>query len=96
MVVAVSDQDRLKRMLSDAIGDAGRQLEEAKEVYRNARAASKLPQDDSGRVRIVCRRHAERRAVVLDAKSRPDCYDSDHRDCRGCLEDIRAECIETW
>lgn len=92
----MTDQDRLKRFLSNAISDAGRQLEDAKEVYTNARAASKLPRDSSGRVQIVCRRHAERRAVALDEKSRPDCFDADHRDCRGCLEDIRAECIETW
>jgi len=95
-VVTVADSDRIKRFLQHAARDASRQLEEAKEVYKNAQGAAKLPRDEAGRVRIVCRRYAERRAVALDEKRRPSCFDAEHQDCQGCLEDIRAECIETW
>ena len=49
-----------------------------------------------GRARIVCRRYAERRAVSLDERLRPVCYDADHPDCQGCVEDIDAGTIETW
>jgi hypothetical protein len=93
---AVTDPDRLKRFLKHAVSDAGRQLDEAKEVYLNAQGAAKLPRDEAGRARIVCRRYAERRAVALDDRRRPSCFDPEHQDCQGCLEDIRAECIETW
>jgi hypothetical protein len=45
---------------------------------------------------MVCRRHAERRAVELDADARPICFEADHPDCEGCVEDIRAGRVETW
>jgi hypothetical protein len=57
---------------------------------------SELPADDEGRARIVCRRHAERRAVSLDDAARPECFDPDHQDCRGCVEDVRDGVVETW
>jgi len=59
-------------------------------------AAGSLPRDDEGRVRQVCRRHAERRAVSVDATGTPACFDADHPDCRGCVEDVREGSVETW
>ena len=94
----MGDRRRLKRFLRTKLRSAGRQVEEARQAYESARkrALADLPTDDEGRARIVCRRHAERRAVDLDEEARPVCYDADHVDCRGCVEDIREGCIETW
>ncbi|WP_458207286.1 DUF7091 family protein [Haladaptatus sp. NG-SE-30] len=101
--------DRLERFLRIKLREAGRkyaearqsadrQMEEAKEAYKNAHDATlaDLPQDEQGRAKIVCRRHVERRAVFLDEKSRPACFDPEHPDCEGCVEDIREGTIETW
>lgn len=52
--------------------------------------------DEAGNAHIVCRRHAERRAVPIDEEGHPPCFDPDHQDCRGCVEDIRDGLIETW
>jgi len=89
---------RLERALRAGLRSAGRQLIEARRAYRSARAAARagVPTDDDGRARIVCRRHAERRAVRLDEEFGPDCFDADHRDCRGCREDVRDGRVETW
>jgi hypothetical protein len=86
------------RALKRLFRSAGRQYGEATENFRRARtgAIADLPTDDEGRVRLVCRRHAERRAVALDEAARPACFDPDHRDCRGCVEDVREGCVETW
>lgn len=86
--------DRLRQFLRSA----GRQVEEARRAYRDAKASTgrDLPRDDDGRARIVCRRHAEKRAVALDEAGRPDCFDPDHPDCRGCAEDVRGGRVETW
>jgi hypothetical protein len=94
----MGDRRRLKRFLSTKLRSAGRQFEEAKRAYESARkrALADLPQDEDGRAQIVCRRHAERRAVDLDEEARPICYDADHVDCQGCVEDIRDGRIETW
>jgi len=94
----MSDPDRLARFLRTKLRDAGQQYEEARRAFREARAeaVTELPTDEEGGVRIVCRRHAEQRAVELDLKARPACYDSGHPDCEGCVEDIRDGCIETW
>ncbi len=94
----MSNRRRLKRLLRTKLHSAGRQYEEAKRAYSDARTAARaeLPTDDAGQARIVCRRHAEKRSVSLDEAARPACYDADHRDCRGCVEDIREGCIETW
>jgi hypothetical protein len=88
----------LKRLLRTKLRSAGKQYADAKRAYGDARraAAVELPTDEDGRARIVCRRHAETRSVSLDEAARPDCYDPAHRDCRGCLEDIRDGCVETW
>ncbi|MFC7155794.1 hypothetical protein ACFQPA_10035 [Halomarina halobia] len=94
----MSNRRRLEFVLRSKLRAAGRQYGEAKEAYRAARAASEadLPIDEGGNARVVCRRYAEKRSVELDAGLRPDCYDADHVDCRGCVEDIRDGRIETW
>ncbi|WP_458185889.1 DUF7091 family protein [Haladaptatus sp. NG-WS-4] len=101
--------DRLERFLRNKVREAGkkyaearqsadRQVKEAREAYRNAHdtTLADLPQDEQGRAKIVCRRYAERRAVALDEMSRPACFDPDHPDCEGCVEDIHERTIETW
>jgi hypothetical protein len=94
----MTDRDRLRRFLRTTLHNAGKQYEEAKRAYSSARvsALAELPTDADGRACIVCRRHAEQRAVHLDADARPDCFDADHPDCQGCIEDIRDGRIETW
>lgn len=90
--------DRLESFLRSKLRSAGRQYADARRAYRNARqsALADLPQDEEGRARIVCRRYAERRAVSLDARARPSCFEPDHPDCRGCVEDVRDGRVETW
>ncbi|PSP57128.1 hypothetical protein BRC82_00825 [Halobacteriales archaeon QS_1_67_19] len=90
--------DRLENFLRSKLRSAGRQYADAKRAYRSARRAAlaDLPQDDAGRAKIVCRRYAERRTVELDAEARPACFDPDHPDCEGCIEDVREGHIETW
>lgn len=101
------DRRRLERILRSKLQEAGRQYEqfrqstdgqlaEARRAYETARNARELPSDDEGRAKIVCRRYAERRAAKLDAEFRPACYEADHPDCEGCVEDVRAGRIETW
>lgn len=94
----MSDRDRLARFLRTKLRGAGQQYEEAKHAFEEARTetVSNLPTDEAGRVRLVCRRHAEQRAVELDQAARPACFDADHPDCEGCVEDIRDGCVETW
>ncbi|SMO34551.1 DUF7091 family protein [Halorubrum cibi] len=97
--------DRLERVIRQQLRKAGRQFEEAKKAYTEGRGDREgsnvgaelydLPTDD-GRARIVCRRHAERRAVTVDAEGRPDCFESGHADCEGCAEDVRDGYVETW
>ena len=96
--VCVSNRRRLERLLRTKLNSVGRQLEEAKRAYTGAKAAAMtdLPTDEDGRAQIVCRRYAEKRAVSIDEELRPACYDADHPDCRGCVEDIRDARIETW
>jgi len=92
------DDDRLERFISGTLRSVGNQLSEAKRAYSDGKRAAMagLPQDDDGRARIVCRRHADRRAVSLDEQARPECFDPDHPDCQGCIEDIDDGTIETW
>jgi hypothetical protein len=52
--------------------------------------------DSDGRAKLVCRRYAERRAAIVDAAGKPACFDGEHPDCRGCVEDIREGIVETW
>ncbi|MCO8266217.1 hypothetical protein C5B90_06240 [Haloferax sp. Atlit-12N] len=91
--------DRLESIIRSAARNAGKRYEEAKRAYRDGRDSSpahSLPRDGEGRAKIVCRRHAERRAVAVDGKGRPACFDPDHPDCQGCVEDIREGMVETW
>jgi len=94
----MSDDGRLARFLRSKLRAAGRQVESARHSYAEARegARADLPTGEDGGARIVCRRHAERRAVAVDERGRPACFDADHPDCRGCVEDIRAGRVETW
>lgn len=91
------DEGRLARFLRTKLRGAGRQVGEASRVYRRAResARSDLPQDGEGQARIVCRRYAEERAVTVSG-NRPACFEADHLDCEGCVEDIATDRIETW
>lgn len=83
---------RLERLLHEGARRAGRTVEEARLAYRRART---LPRSDGG-VRIVCRRHADRRVVDLDDAGRPHCFDPEHPACRGCFEDVQDGTVETW
>lgn len=93
----MTDSDRLSRFVKTKLQDAGRQYEAARQAFSEARTTTRsdLPVEN-GRVRIVCRRHAERRAVRLDGDNRPTCFEGGHPDCEGCVEDIHDGCIETW
>jgi len=97
-VANMTDSDRLSRFLRVKLRGAGRQYEQARKEFRTARsqAVTDLPTDEQGNARIVCRRHAERRAVSVDTQLRPECFEAGHPDCEGCVEDIRAEQVETW
>jgi hypothetical protein len=92
------DDGRIRRFVENTLRSAGRQYEEARQAYSDAKrsALADLPLDDDGRAKIVCRRYAEKRAVSLDDQGRPDCFDPEHRDCRGCAEDVRDGVVETW
>ena len=98
--------DRLERVIRQQLRKAGKQFEEAKRAYADGRDDPEgnnegterydLPTDEEGHARIVCRRHAERRAVPVDAEGRPACFEADHPDCEGCAEDVREGFVETW
>lgn len=96
------DRDRLERFLRTKLRGAGRGYERAVRAYRDGRttvlepAVGELPREEDGRVRIVCRRYAERRAVALDSEGRPDCFEAGHTDCEGCLEDVLDGTVEVW
>lgn len=95
-MIRVADRERVERFIRSTLQTAGRQVAEAKEAYREGRETAKLPRDEQGRVRLVCRRYAERRAVRLDDEGRPACFDADHPDCQGCAEDVQEGIVETW
>jgi hypothetical protein len=91
--------DRFERFVRTTFRRAGRRYAEARRAYREGRdhsTAFDLPTDDEGRARLVCRRHAERRAVAVDAAGRPACFEADHPACEGCAEDVREGVVETW
>ncbi|WP_181685375.1 DUF7091 family protein [Halorhabdus salina] len=94
----MAEDDRLASLVRSTLRSAGRQLAEARQAYDDAKQSARedLPLDDQGQARIVCRRHAERRAVRLDEDGRPHCFDAEHPDCQGCVEDIDDGTIETW
>ncbi|MFC7167336.1 DUF7091 family protein [Halospeciosus flavus] len=89
------DDSTFAELLRRAARRAGRQVGEAASAYREGQTAASLPTDDEGRVRLVCRRHAEKRAVPLD-DGVPVCFDPDHPACQGCAEDVREGRVETW
>jgi len=83
----------------DALGEVRDTVDEARENYEAGKTASSvpdLPRTDEGEARIVCRRYAEKRAVELDEKGRPECYEADHPDCESCVADVRDGRVETW
>ena len=92
--------ERVERFLRDRLRNAGRQYARARTAFSEGKAgvdtADDFPTDEEGRAKLVCRRYAEKRAVELDEKGRPACFDADHTDCVGCVEDIEAGRIETW
>ena len=92
------DEGRIRRFLETTFRSASQQIDDARRAYSDAKrsALADLPQDEAGRAKIVCRRYAERRAVSLDEQARPACFDPDHQDCRGCVEDVREGVVETW
>lgn len=95
----MDDGGRFSRFLRARLRAAGRRYERARLAYRHARdetLADGLPTDGDGHARIVCRRYAEKRAVAVDAASRPSCFEANHLDCEGCREDILQGRIETW
>jgi hypothetical protein len=95
--------DRLEGLIRQKLRAAGRQYARACDAYREGRDRdetsdhrSSLPRDEAGRARIVCRRHADKRAATIDREGRPACFEADHPDCEGCAEDIREGVVETW
>jgi hypothetical protein len=84
--------DRLRRSLREA----GRRYAETRQAFHSGRSTGKLPTDEFGRRRIVCRRYAEKRTVHVDDAGRPECFEGESPDCRGCAEDVREGCIQTW
>lgn len=90
--------DRLERFVREKFRAAGRQYARAKRAYGEGKGEFRadLPVDEEGRARLVCRRHAERRAVAVDADGRPACFEAGHPDCEGCAEDVRNGVVETW
>ncbi len=92
------DRRRVNRFLRTKLRAAGRQYEQARNTYREGRDSvrEEIPPSGIDRARIVCRRYAEKRAVDLDSEQRPACYEADHPDCEGCVEDLHSGTIETW
>ncbi|WP_435348012.1 DUF7091 family protein [Haloarchaeobius sp. HRN-SO-5] len=88
--------DRIEGFIRSTLRKAGRQYAESRTEFTTGQTVSKLPTDEHGRAKIVCRRHADRRAVMLSEDGVPPCFDADNVDCQGCLEDVREGCVETW
>ncbi|MFB6124820.1 MAG: hypothetical protein ABEJ59_02540 [Halanaeroarchaeum sp.] len=78
-----------------AARSAGRQVESARREFSRARREAAIPADEEGRAKIVCRRHAERRAVHIEDGA-PECYEADHPACESCVADLADGVIETW
>lgn len=86
----------IERILRRKLRAAGRTYERSRRSFGEGRNEGQIPEDEQGRAKIVCRRYAEHRAVQLDDEYRPACFDPDHPDCQGCVEDVRDGRIETW
>jgi hypothetical protein len=91
----MSDEGRLARLLSTTARAAGRRYAESRRAYSSGRTRAEGDGPYDEHLRVVCRRHAQKRTVTLDGHV-PDCFDPDHPDCEGCLEDIREGTVETW
>jgi len=92
---------RLETFLRERLRAAGRNIERTRAAFSERKdtpddVLAALPTDDAGRAQLVCRRHAVKRAAKLDNEGRPACFDAEHVDCCGCVEDIDAGRIETW
>ena len=93
--------DRFETFMRDRLRELGREYERTRRAYTAGKneadpsPADALPTDEDGRAKLVCRRYAERRAVDID-DGVPACFDPDHTDCVGCVEDIEAGRIEIW
>lgn len=90
----MADSDRLNRFVRAKLRGAGRQVEEARRAFVEAR--EEAIDEEPPEFNIVCRRYAEKRSVEIDEQGRPPCFDGDHPDCEGCVEDILSGRIETW
>jgi hypothetical protein len=82
-------------LIRNAARRAGRTVGRVGKELSGGRIEGSLPQDESGQVRIVCRRHAEKRALSLEAGN-PSCYEAGNADCESCVEDISDGTVETW
>ncbi|MFC6873632.1 DUF7091 family protein [Halobellus marinus] len=101
-------EDRLERLVRQKFREAGRKYAQARDAYREGREESggdksasgavppSLPRDEAGRVRLVCRRDADKRTVHVDDDGHPECFEAGHPDCEGCVEDVRDGIVETW
>mgnify|MGYP000515272474 CR=1 FL=1 len=85
----------LGHWLRNAARKAGRTVGAVGTQFTGGHIEGRLPQDETGKVRIVCRRHAERRAVTLEDGT-PTCYEPTNPDCESCLADLADGTIETW
>ena len=91
----MSDERGLGRVFQSAARAAGRRYAEAKRAYGHGRTRASAEGLYDEHARIVCRRYAQKRTVVLDGYE-PDCFETGHPDCEGCVEDIREGSVETW
>ncbi|MBS3761533.1 DUF7091 family protein [Halodesulfurarchaeum sp.] len=82
-------------LFRNAARRAGRTVGRVEKQLSGGRMEGSLPQDESGQVRIVCRRYAEKRAVSVTA-GKPSCFEAGDPDCESCLEDISDGTVETW
>jgi hypothetical protein len=90
----MSDEGRIERFFHSTARAVGRRYAESKHAYDHGRTrTADGPYDEHAR--IVCRRYAQKRTVVLDGYE-PDCFEAGHPDCEGCLEDVREGTVETW
>lgn len=94
--------ERLEGFLREHLRAVGRNVERTRAAFSEGKAEADddaiaaLPTDDAGRAKLVCRRHAVKRAAQIDSDGRPACFDAEYTDCQGCVEDIDDERIETW
>ncbi|MFW5977925.1 MAG: DUF7091 family protein [Halohasta sp.] len=96
--------ERFEQFVRDRLRELGAEYERTRRAYAEGKGEAdgsseglpELPVDEAGRARLVCRRYAEKRAVAVDDAGRPACFDPEHVDCVGCVEDIQDGVIETW